>query len=154
MSSPMATGQANTVKQFFSRRTRVAIDIDAPAEKIWGLLVDSDSYPSWNSTVLELSGRIALGERIRLRSSLAPTRTFKLKVKVFEGSSRLCWGDAMGTRVFDLKANARGGTCFTMSETIGGPLFPLFERMIPSFDESFGQFARDLKAAAERGSPA
>jgi hypothetical protein len=36
-----------------------------------------------------------------------------------------------------------------MSEKIGGPLFPLFARMIPPFDESFNQFAADLKKAAE-----
>jgi uncharacterized protein YndB with AHSA1/START domain len=142
-------GDANTTRRFFSRRTDVAIDIDASPEGVWRLLADAERYTAWNSTVLELSGRIALGERIRLRSSLAPTRTFKLKVKVLEAPSRLCWGDAMGTRVFELTANAQGGTRFTMSETIGGPLFPLFARMIPSFDASFAQFARDLKAAAE-----
>ncbi len=105
MTHECSDGDASTVSQFFSRRTDVAIDIDAPRRRaIWRLLVDSGSDPSWNSTVLELSGRIALGERIRLRSSLAPTRTFKLKVKVFEAPSRLCWGDAMGTRVFELNA--------------------------------------------------
>ena len=33
-------------------------------------------------------------------------------------------GDAMGTRVYSLAPNARGGTRFSMSEKIGGPLFP------------------------------
>ena len=36
-----------------------------------------------------------------------------------------------------------------MSEKIGGPLFPLFARYIPSFDESFERFADDLKKEAE-----
>ncbi|MBL8958389.1 MAG: SRPBCC domain-containing protein, partial [Gemmatimonadetes bacterium] len=37
----------------------------------------------------------------------------------------------------------------TMHEKIGGPIFPLFARMIPSFDAAFDQFAADLKRAAE-----
>jgi hypothetical protein len=36
-----------------------------------------------------------------------------------------------------------------MSETIGGTIFSLFARMIPPFDDSFNQFAADLKNAAE-----
>ena len=42
-----------------------------------------------------------------------------------------------------------GGARFTMTEKIGGPLFPLFARYIPPFDESFEQFAADLKREAE-----
>jgi hypothetical protein len=40
-------------------------------------------------------------------------------------------------------------TFFTMTERIGGPLFPLFAKYIPSFDESFEQFAADLKKESE-----
>ena len=36
-----------------------------------------------------------------------------------------------------------------MVEKIGGPLFPLFANMIPPFDASFEQFAKDLKNEAE-----
>lgn len=149
MNQPHSDGQARTTKKLFSRQTTVAIEIAAPAEKIWKLLTDADNIKSWNSTIVELTGKIAPGEKIQLRATLAPERTFKLKVKEFEPNKRLSWGDAMGTRTFTLAPNADGSTYFQMSETIGGPLFPLFARMIPSFDESFNQFARDLKSAAE-----
>ena len=144
-----ANGQAETVKKLFSRTTSVVIDIDALPESIWALLTDVDSFKSWNSTIVDLTGKIAPGEKIQLRSILAPKRTFKLKVKEFEPPNRLSWGDAMGTRVYTLSANSQNGTRFTMSEKIGGPVFPLFAKMIPPFDESFNQFASDLKTAAE-----
>lgn len=144
-----ANSQAETVKKLFSRTTSVAIDIDASPESIWALLTDVDSFKSWNSTIVDLTGKIAPGERIQLRSTLAPERTFKLKVKEFEPPNRLSWGDAMGTRVYTLSANSQNGTRFTMSEKIGGPVFPLFAKMIPPFDESFNQFASDLKTTAE-----
>ncbi len=144
-----ASGQATTIKKLFSRQTSVAVDVAAPPAKIWSLLTDAEKFPSWTSTIIEITGIIAAGERILLRSTLAPTRTFKLRVKEFVPPHRLSWGDAMGTRTYTLENSAEGRTRFTMIEKIGGPLFPLFARMIPPFDQSFNQFAADLKAAAE-----
>ncbi len=140
---------AMTVKQLFSRETTVSIDIAAPAEKVWNLLTDASMFTSWNSTIIEVSGRIAPGERISLRTKLAPERLFKLKVKDFRPPQRLSWGDAMGTRVYTLTPQPQGVTRFTMSEKIGGPFFPFFAGMIPPFDDSFNTFAVDLKSAAE-----
>ncbi|MEM7771784.1 MAG: SRPBCC domain-containing protein [Cyanobacteria bacterium P01_A01_bin.37] len=145
----LSRGRAITVKKIFSRQTAITVDIASSPETIWTLLTDTDSFKSWNSTIIELTGKIALGETIQLRSTLAPKRIFKLKVKEFEPHKCLSWGDAMGTRIYTLIPNSHGGTSFTMSEKIGGPLFPLFARMIPSFDESFNQFAADLKLVAE-----
>ena len=146
--------QAQTIRRTFSRQTSVSIGIDAAPEKIWLLLTDAPNYPVWNSTVTSIVGNIELGSTIKLRSILDANRTFKLKVKVFEPNSRLVWGDAMGNRTYLLTRNSFGGTGFSMVEKIGGPIFPLFAKMIPSFDDSFNAFARDLKKAAERSDSA
>lgn len=37
-----------------------------------------------------------------------------------------------------------------MTEKIGGLMFPMYAKMIPSFDQSFDQFASDLKKEAEK----
>ena len=58
-------------------------------------------------------------------------------------------GRPNGTRNYRIAPNGDGVT-FTMQEKIGGFLFPLFSRMIPDFDESFEQFAADLKREAEK----
>jgi uncharacterized protein YndB with AHSA1/START domain len=142
-------GQATTVKRIFSRKTSVAIDIAAPVETIWALLTDADGFKAWNSTLIELTGAIAPGGKIARRSKLAPDRIFKLKVKNFDAPKKLSWGDAMGTRTYMLTPTKEGKTRFDMTEIIGGPIFPLFAGFIPSFDESFEQFAVDLKRAAE-----
>jgi uncharacterized protein YndB with AHSA1/START domain len=149
MPHPPAPGRATTVKKLFSRQTSVAIDIAAPATTIWKLLTNADGYKLWNTTIVELNGKIVKGEKILLRSTIAPERTFKLRVKEFDPPTRLSWGDAMGTRTFTLTPSSNGGTRFQMTEVIGGPIFPLFARLIPSFDESFDKFAADLKFAAE-----
>lgn len=141
--------QAKTTRRFFSRETEVAIDIDASAEAVWALLTDGAAYPSWCSTVISIEGAIGPGQKIALRSTLDPKRTFKLTVREFQPPTRLAWGDAMGLRTYSVTPKGPGQVVFTMRERIGGPLFPLFARMIPSFDESFDRFAADLKKRAE-----
>lgn len=142
-------GKAITEKKTFSRSTEVSIDIQAEAGIIWALLTKASDYPRWNSTVISIEGSIAAGEQIVLQSTLDPKRSFKLKVKEFNPSKQLVWGDAMGTRTYRLESLSSGKTLFTMHERIGGPIFPLFASQIPSFDASFEQFAADLKKEAE-----
>lgn len=139
---------AKTDHRTFSRETEVSIDINATPERIWALLTNAGEYPKWSSTVISIEGEIAPGKKIKLKSQLDPKRTFKLAVKEFQPPTRLVWGDAMGKRVYEVTKRGAGVT-FSMREKIGGPLFPLFAKMIPSFDESFDRFAQDLKKKAE-----
>jgi len=141
---------AKTTKSFFSRETEVAIDIRAKPEDVWTILVNAADYPKWSSTVTSLEGRIAVGEKIALRSILDEKRTFKLKVLELEAPTRMVWGDAMGKRTYELVKKDASTVTFSMRERIGGPLFPLFAAMIPPFDEVFDKFAADLKKKAER----
>ena len=143
--------KATTTRHTFSRETTVAIEIQAEANAVWALLTHAADYPKWSSTVVGIEGDIALGNTIKLRSTLDPKRTFKLKVKEFSPPNRLVWGDAMGKRTYEVTDKGEGKLLFTMHEKIGGPVFPLFAHMIPSFDESFDQFATDLKRRAEQG---
>lgn len=149
MTTIASTGSAVTTKKTFSRETAVSIDIQADKSIIWALLTNANDFPRWNSTVISIDGNIALGEKIKLKSTLDPKREFKLKVKEFEADQRLVWGDAMGKRVYTLKSIGNNLTNFTMVEKIGGPLFPLFAKMIPPFDQSFESYATDLKNEAE-----
>jgi Polyketide cyclase / dehydrase and lipid transport len=141
---------AFTVKKTFSRQTSVTIEIDADPAITWLLLADAPGYPRWNSTIISIEGSILPGAIIKLKATLDPKRTFSLKVKKFQPDSCLVWGDAMGSRTYTLEKSAGGGTLFSMTEKIGGPLFPLFAKMIPSFDKAFDQFAHDLKKEAEK----
>lgn len=142
-------GIARTTKKTFSRETSVTINILADNTIVWALLTNASDYPRWNSTVISLEGEIREGSEIKLVSTLDETRTFKLKVKEVEPERRLVWGDNMGNRVYTITEAAGDSVTFTMKEKIGGLLFPLFAGRIPPFDESFEQFAADLKKEAE-----
>ncbi len=141
--------KAHTVKKVFSRETAVSILINATPEKIWQILVDVGNYKNWNSTILSIEGEIKAGGEIKIVPSINPNRTFKLKIKAFEPYTKMVSGDAMGSRTFLLE-KVEGGTLFTMTEKIGGLLFPLFANMIPPFDDAFDAYARDLKVVSEK----
>jgi len=140
--------KAVTEKRMFSRETTVSVSIEAHPSIVWDLLTHASDFPRWNSTVVSLTGEIKEGGTIELKSTLDEKRIFKLKIKEFVPEKRLVWGDGMGSRVYLIDKNSNG-VLFSMSEKIGGPLFPLFANMIPSFDMSFEQFAADLKKEAE-----
>ena len=141
-------GKATTTRKTFSRETSVSTSVEADPAIVWALLTHTSDFPRWNSTVTSMKGEIREGGSVELKSILDDKRTFKLKVREFVPEKRLVWGDAMGTRVYTLE-KIRGGTRFSMTEKIGGPLFPLFAGSIPSFDEVFERYAADLKKEAE-----
>ena len=148
MTQVQANGKATTTKTTFSRETAVSIQINAEQSVVWQLLTNASDFPRWNSTVVSIDGEIKQGATINLKSTLDESRTFKLNVKEVMPESRLMWGDRQGNRVYTLKGDGPT-TTFTMVEKMGGLMFPLFARFIPPFDESFEQFAADLKSEAE-----
>ncbi|MFN0037144.1 MAG: SRPBCC family protein, partial [Saprospiraceae bacterium] len=123
--------QATTIRKTFNRTTSVSTTIQSDPSIVWALLTNADDYKRWNSTIVSIEGEIAPGEKIRLKSTLDPKRTFKLKVKKFESEKSLVWGDAMGKRTYTLTPNGNGTLTFSMSEKIGGAMFPLFANKIP-----------------------
>ncbi|MCL9971920.1 MAG: SRPBCC domain-containing protein [Candidatus Pacebacteria bacterium] len=141
--------KAHTTKKFFSRETSVSIVINATPEKIWEILATVGNYKNWNSTIVSIEGEIQPGGVIKIVPAISPNRTFTLKIQAFEPYTKMVSGDAMGRRTFLLE-KVPDGTLFTMTEKIGGPLYPLFAMMIPSFDESFDTYARELKVEAEK----
>jgi uncharacterized protein YndB with AHSA1/START domain len=142
-------GKATTTKKTFSRETSVSTTIQADPTIVWALLTHTSDFPRWNSTVTSMKGEIREGGTVELKSILDDKRTFKLKVKEFVPEKRLVWGDALGSRVYTLTRGNGNSTHFSMTERIGGPLFPLFAGSIPSFDEVFERYTADLKKEAE-----
>ncbi|MEM6343180.1 MAG: SRPBCC domain-containing protein [Bacteroidota bacterium] len=147
-------GKANTERKTFSRETSVSIRIEASPAIIWNLMTQASDFPRWNSTIVSMEGEIAEGGKIALVSTVDPKRTFKLKVKSITPEQEMIWGSGAapffkGTRVYRLTQVSEGVYTFYMSEKIGGLMFPMAAGSIPSFDESFTQFAADLKKEAE-----
>jgi uncharacterized protein YndB with AHSA1/START domain len=133
-----------------------AATIAAPPEKVWAVLADAASWPAWDSGVEGVEGRIAAGEKVKIRSSAAPGRAFPVTVTTVEPPHRLVFTGGMplglfrGVRTYTLTP-ADGGTLFRMREEYTGPMLPLIWRSMPDLQPSFDQFATGLKKRAESG---
>ncbi len=46
------------------KQLETEIEINAPAERIWEILTDFHTYPSWNPFIKELRGKPAVGEKL------------------------------------------------------------------------------------------
>ena len=130
--------------------------INADPASIWAILTDAPGYAEWNSGVVRVEGRIGPSEGIRVFSEVNPKRAFAADVVEFRPNERMVWVGGMplglfkGTRTFTLAPDQGGATQFTMREEYTGPLLPLIWRTMPNLQPSFDQFARGLKARAER----
>ena len=136
-----------------------AILIQAAPETIWQILTDAVAYPSWNTTVAKVEGRIALGETITVHAKLVPGRAFPVKVVVFDAPRRMVWRSSMplglfkGERTYDLRSLGASEVEFSMRESFTGFLAPLIGKSIPDLQPAFNEFAACLKARAERNLP-
>jgi hypothetical protein len=131
-------------------------EIAASPETIWAILTDAGAYPSWDSGVTQVEGRIAPGEKLKVTSAANPKRAFPVTVSEFESGRRMVWSGGMplglfkGVRTFTLSPAGDGRTRFAMREEYSGLLLPLIWRSMPDLGPSFEQFANGLKQQAER----
>lgn len=148
-------GKAASTRSVFSMEVAVSTHIQAEPGYLWALLTNANDFPRWNSTILRIDGTIAMGEKIRLIASIAPQRTFKLKIVEFIPNQKMVWQDGAapmfkGIRRFTLTPQADKSTDFTMVETFFGLMMPLVAASLPDFRPVFEQYAADLKREAER----
>lgn len=149
-----ANGKATELKEPKYLACQVAIEIDAPPEKVMGVL-KRGGYSTWNSTLTKFEGEVEQGRTVKLVSVLAPSRTFKLKVSELEADT-MVWEDGMpfglfrGVRSFRASRTAKGTTVFAMSEIFSGVMLGLIAKSLPDQRATFEAFARDLKHEVER----
>lgn len=130
------------------------VEIAAPPEKIWALLVDVAGWAAWDSGVERVEGTVTPGATLKVYTKANPGTAFPVKVAELQAPTRMVWTGGMplglfkGVRTFTLTSHG-DQTRFEMVEIFSGPLEPIFGRMIPDLQPSFDQFARGLKAQAE-----
>ena len=80
------------------------IDIEAPPEVVWKVLVDLERYSEWNPFVVSSRGTVAVGETLtnRLQPTNGKPRTFTPKVTIVDPPRTLEWLGHLGFRgIFD-----------------------------------------------------
>ncbi len=152
----MSDAKASKTRTLFRLEYAISAEIDAPPERIWALVTDAAALVRWNSTITALDGRIAEGERIALKVTAAPERTFKLKVSDMKPARGMVWSDGFapmfrGVRTYALTDLGDGRTRFEMREVLSGLMLPLIAGSLPDFATAFEAWVADLKAEVARG---
>jgi uncharacterized protein YndB with AHSA1/START domain len=131
------------------------ITIKAPRETIWSVLTDATLYPEWNKTVTKLEGTIAVGQKLKIWTTMDPKRAFPAKVAALEPAKRMVWSFAAplgmfkGERTFTLEDTADGVVFHTREVFSGWMAGPITKKM-PDLQPSFDAWASGLKERAEQ----
>jgi hypothetical protein len=116
-----------------------SIDIAAPAERVWEVLVDFAAFPAWNPFITQAEGLLEVGGRLTLRMQPVGGSAIKLRPTVVEmvDGQRLRWKGRLGVRgLFDadhqfiVEPHGAAGSRLVQQEQFSGLLVPFFQRSL------------------------
>ena len=147
-------GKSRTVKTFFSRSTRVSILINAELSSVWSILTNAEDFARWNSTIISLKGEFKKGEKLIIQSDVDLYKKSIYRVGSVIPDKEMVWrfGNLAlfkSNLTFNLIDHEDGSTIFIMTEVLSGLFAPFILGFTPDFDDTFSQFAVDLKEEAE-----
>ena len=110
-----------------------SIDIEAPPDRVWGVLTDFSSYPRWNPWITKMWGELKVGNTYDAVVTPPGKGAMKLRstvVRIDNGKQLLFKGKAMGGLVNDehlfvLESAGPEMTRFHQSVIFKGILIPL-----------------------------
>lgn len=135
------------------------IEIDAPPERIWSLLIDFPSYPRWNPFIRAIEGELRVDASLKVLVqppgakgmefrptllSAAPNRELRWKGKF------LLPGLFDGEHYFTIEGRPEGGAIFRQGEIFSGILVPLFKHSLDgAIMQGFAAMNEALQREAE-----
>ena len=135
---------------------KASTNINAPAEKIWSVLTEVSTWPSWDPNCDKVEGQAVLGNKLKVFTKLSPGRAFPVKVTEFTPNRKMTWTGGMpfglftGVRAFTLNPRSDGSVEFTMHEVYSGPMLGLIAKSIPDMSQAFELFCSGLKSRSEK----
>jgi len=137
------------------------IEIDAPAERVWSVLIDFASYPRWNPFIRSIEGTLEAGQSLKvfIQPPGARGMHFRPTVLAVQPNRELRWKGKLllpglfdGEHYFKLETKpGGGGLIFHQGEIFSGILVPLFRRSLDgATKQGFVAMNEALKREAEK----
>lgn len=136
------------------------VEINAPIETVWQVLLDFNRYPEWNPFTWRVETDLQVGSPVKLYVHL-PGRGKRLQtefIREVTPPERLSWGMTMGAD-FLLRALRQqhlyplpdGRCCYQSTDAFSGLLTPLVKALFGrSICDGFNAMAYALKQRAEQ----
>jgi len=139
------------------KELETAINIDAPADRVWAVVTDFASYPEWNRFMRSLKGDARVGSRLEVTLQPPGRRPTTIRPTVVKMEGReLRWLGRLGLpRVFDGRHSLKveplspTRTRFTQYERFTGVLVPFFGKLLRDSRRGFEEMNLALKARTE-----
>ena len=143
--------------------TRSEIDIDAPVEKVWNIIIDLERYPEWNTFTPRMGAKqIVVGDEFLLDCQMTEKQLLRDEKEVFLAYEperyRVCWGTSRTKGRPGIKSY-RWQICepvndkrthFINYEEFHGILAPLVNLLYgKKLHRAFVGYCQDLKKRAE-----
>jgi len=135
-----------------------AIEIDAPAERVWQVVSDFGQYADWNPFIVRAAGVARVGERLDITITAPGMKpvTFRPRVLDVEPGRLVRWkgkfklpGLFDGRHALIVDALDGGRSRFTTHEDVTGLLLPFAGRVMTASQQGFELMAQALKKRAE-----
>lgn len=134
------------------------IRIYAPCEKVWQILTDFESYPSWNPFIRFISGELKEGQKLQIRisppnekeMSFSPVLIRSIPGRELRWSGKLLFkGLFDGEHYFGLEEIDENTTLFVHGEYFSGLLVGLMPSVLEQTKVGFEQMNQALKKTCE-----
>src|SRR5437867_10173174 len=118
---------------------RTEIEIDAPPERVWAVLIDFEKFPDWNPFIRRIHGNALVGSRLDALLGASGTRPMRFRptVKAVVPHRELrCLGRLGlpwlfdGEHILQIEPLGSTGVRFTQRDRFGGLLGPLLARSL------------------------
>lgn len=125
--------------------------INAPAQKIWEVLIDSSLYRKFDPFCEKIEGQISLNSSLKIYSKLNPKRAFNVRVSLLKSPQKMIWEGGLpfhlfkGIRTFTLIPKDDFTCEIHVEEEFSGFLLFLIKPSLPDMTESFKAFTLGLK---------
>jgi hypothetical protein len=135
-----------------------AIDIDAPAERVWQVVSDFGKYADWNPFIVRAAGEPRVGERLDITIAAPGMKpvSFRPRVLDVEPGRLIRWkGEFKLPGLFDgrhaliVDALDGGRSRFTTHEDVTGILLPFVGKVMTASQQGFELMAQAVKKRAE-----
>jgi hypothetical protein len=141
-----------------------SIDIAAPPETVWEVLVDFASFPAWNPFITQAEGGLEVGGRLTLRMQPVGGSAVTLRPTLVEvvDAQRLRWRGRLGVpglfdadHLFTVEPRGAAASRLVQQEHFSGLLVPFFRGSLDRGTlPAFHAMNTALKDQAERATAA